>query len=161
MRIKRYLSIFLVALVSVFALGLANKEVKGNTQWWDYHETFDNSSLSGSYDDGTFTGVNGVDWTYVHARDEGDAPIDGKGIMLRRVAEKSSLSATFTNGIGEFSFEYRKAFTGGTARKYAVDVTHNGTTTTYDLPEFGSGSGAQDDIYEFTQELNLEGEIGR
>ena len=38
-------------------------------------------------------------------------------------------------------------------------IDENGNTTTYDLSEFGSGSGAQDDIYEFTQELNLEGEV--
>jgi uncharacterized repeat protein (TIGR02543 family) len=122
-------------------------------------ETFDASSATRSYADGSFTGVNGVVWTFVHARDEENTPIDGKGIMLRRAAEKSSLSATFTNGIGEFSFEYRKAFTGANPRKYAVDVTHNGTTTTYVLPEFGSGSGAQDDIYEFTQALNLTGTV--
>lgn len=88
-----------------------------------------------------------------------DYSIDGNGIMLRRVDESSSLSATFTSGIGEFSFEYRKAYTGGTARTYAVEVTHNENTTTYYLPEFGSGSGAQETIYEFTQALNLTGTV--
>src|SRR5690554_3923692 len=134
MRIKRYLSLFLVALVSVFALGLANKEVKGNTQWWDYHETFDDSSLSGSYDDGTFTGVNGVKWSYVHSRNEGDYSINDGGIMLRRADEPSSLTATFPNGIGEFSFDYRKAFTGSKLRTYSVGVTNGGSTTTYVIP---------------------------
>src|SRR5690606_6284910 len=48
-----------------------------------------------------------------------------------------------------FSFEYRKAHTSNAARNYKVDVTVNGQTTTYDLPVFGSGSGAQSDVYTF------------
>lgn len=125
----------------------------------EFHETFDNSTATASYGNGSFTGVNGVVWTFVHARDEEATPIDGKGIMLRRSDEPSSLSATFANGIVEFSFEYRKAFTSGTARKYSVDVTHNGETTTYELPQFGSGSGADDTAHSFKQLLNLSGEV--
>src|SRR5690606_16340359 len=56
---------------------------------------------------------------------------------------------TFTNGLAGFSFEYRKGYTGGRIRTYKVDVTANGTTTTYALPNFGEGSGAQTNVYTF------------
>lgn len=124
----------------------------------EYHETFDASTAAGSYGDGSFTGVNGVVWTYVHARNEDNFPIDDKGILLRRKDEPSSLSATFTNGIGEFSFEYRKAYTGNSARTYAVDVTHNGTTKTYTIPTFGA-DGEDATVHTFTQALNLTGTV--
>ncbi|MDD3739565.1 MAG: lamin tail domain-containing protein [Lentimicrobiaceae bacterium] len=128
-----------------------------------YTEKFNASNATASYGDGSFTGVNNVQWSYVHSRDEGSYAIEDKGIMLRRSDEPSSLSATFINGIGEFSFKYRKAFTAAKTRTYKVDVIHNGTTTTYDIPEFGSGNGAQTTIYTFPDpaplSLNLAGEV--
>ncbi len=157
-----------VKLVATFVLGEVTKTKEfivlvikegGDVQPETIIETFDASTATGQYGDGSFTGVNGVVWTYVHARDEGDTPIDGKGIMLRRADEPSSLSATFANGVKEISFQYRKAFTGQAARTYKVDVTNNGVTTTYDLPEFGAGTGAQTDVYTFSQVLNLTGEV--
>ena len=36
-----------------------------------FHETFDNSSATSSYSDGSFVGEEGLEWTYVHARNEG------------------------------------------------------------------------------------------
>src|SRR5690554_5912492 len=124
-----------------------------------YHETFDTSNATASYANGSFVGVNGVTWTYVHSRNEGDYSIDEKGIMLRHAGEPSSLSATFSNGLNDFSFEYRKAFTGGNTRTYKVDVTHNNETVTYDIPAFGEGSGADETVHVFTKELNLTGEV--
>src|SRR5690554_1727536 len=127
---------------------------------FEYVETFDSSNATGSYADGSFTGVNGVTWTYVHSRNEGDYPIDGKGIILRRNDEPSSLSATFQNGVGSFSFEYRKAFTGGTTRKYNVSVTDKvGSTITYEIPSFGGGSGEDATVHVFTKTLNMPGEV--
>src|SRR5690554_1866994 len=130
----------------------------------EHHETFNNSTATAEYEDGSFIGVNGVTWTYVHSRNEGsgtndDYSIEGKGIMLRHAGEPSSLSATFSNGVKTFSFEYRKAFTGGRARTYKVDVTHNGETVTYDIPAFGEGSGEDKTVHVFTKELNLTGEV--
>lgn len=123
-----------------------------------FTETF-GTDIKAAYSNGTFTGVNGVVWTYVHARNQETFGIDGTGIMLRRVAEGSSLSATFTTGISSFSFEYRKAFTGTGNRLYSVDVTNNGETTTYVIPPFGSASGADATVrtFELTG-LNLLGE---
>lgn len=125
----------------------------------EYHETFNTSTLGKSYGDATFTGVNGVSWSVVHGRNEDTFAIETTGIMLRRADEPSSLTGTFVNGIKTFTFQYRKAFTGDTARKYSVDVTNNGVTTTYVLPEFGSGTGDQPNVYTFTKELNLTGTV--
>lgn len=159
MRIKRYLSLFLVVLVSVFALGLAKKDVNAVTVW-DYHETFDASEATTSYADGSFTGVEGVVWYYGHSRNEGlktsdDYHIDGKGIMLRRASD-SYLEATFTNGIGSFIFNYRKAFTGGSVRQLEVIV--NGIQVVTSDP-FGSGSGEQATVYTLTHNINTAGPV--
>ncbi len=125
-----------------------------------YTEEFTTANIGASYVNGTYTGVNDIEWTYVHARDEGDYAIEGGGVMLRRVDESSSLSATFTNGISEFSFQYRKAYTAAKTRTYKVDVTNNGVTTTYDIPDFGGGSGAQTNVETFSKTaLNLTGEV--
>src|SRR5690606_24735905 len=55
-------------------------------------EDFETTDISGSYGDGSFTN-NGITWTYAHSRNEGDFPIDGKGLMLRRALD-SYLEAT-------------------------------------------------------------------
>jgi hypothetical protein len=121
-------------------------------------ETFE-TNIGTSYANGTFTGVNGVVWTYVHARNEDTFAITGTGIMLRRSDEPSSLQGVFTSGLNAISFEYRKAYTGATARTYSVDVTNNGTTNTHVIEAFGSGSGAQETVYTFSLTgLNLTGE---
>ena len=124
-----------------------------------FTETFATSTAGSSYGDGSFTGVNGILWTFVHARNEDTFPIDGEGILLRHASAPSSLSATFTTGITSFSFKYRKAYTGTAKRTYAVDVTHNGITTTYQIPEFGAGVAGDPTIYNFTKELNLTGTV--
>jgi len=127
-----------------------------------YTETFTGFDRS-TYGDGTFEGVEGIVWTYVHARDELEDfdleatvyyGIDGAGVMLRRSNEPSSLQATFPNGIVEFSFEHRKAYTGGTARTYSVDVTIGETTTTHVVTPFGSGTGLDETVHTFSLEVN-------
>ena len=123
-----------------------------------YTETFE-TNIGTSYANGTFTGVEGIEWTYVHARNVDVYGIDGTGIMLRRSDEPSSLAATFSNGIGTISFEYRKAYTGATERTYKVVVTVGGVDTEYIIPGFGSGTGANETIGTFTQELNLAGTV--
>lgn len=89
-------------------------------------ETFDNLDLSGTaYVDGSFVGVEGIEWNFVHVRNEGNFPIDGKGIMLRRADEPSSLSATLPNGIADFSVDTRKAFTGNAQRRLELVINGN------------------------------------
>src|SRR5690606_3858067 len=129
-----------------------------------FTETFDAATdmPSGSnYGDGEFTGVGGVKWTYVHAQTEGEFPIDGRGVLLRRANEPSSLTGKFENGIKSFSFEYRKAYTGSAKRTYKVDIIVDGEVVeSHDIPVFGEGSGADETVHEFKLEnLNLTGVV--
>ncbi|MFO7978946.1 MAG: choice-of-anchor J domain-containing protein [Bacteroidales bacterium] len=101
-------------------------------------ENFDAAGLTTTYADGSFTGDNSIVWNYVHSRDQGDYPIDGNGIMLRRADEPSSLSATFEGGIGDFSVDTRKAFTGNTQRR--LELVINGTVVAQFEPTYGDGT---------------------
>ncbi|NLC04166.1 MAG: hypothetical protein GX787_07810, partial [Tissierellia bacterium] len=120
--------------------------VEGQT----YKETFnsitvaDLTGYSGSY---KFDGVGGSKWDIV-ARTNMDAyAIDKQGFILRQSSDNGYIKVTLANGFLAFSFEYRKSWTGANAREYKVDITNNGVTVTYDIPKFGAGSGAQDNIY--------------
>lgn len=117
-------------------------------------EDFETTDISGSYGDGSFTN-NGITWTYAHSRNEGDFPIDGKGLMLRRALD-SYLEATIPAGAGVFSFEYRKAFTGGNERQLELIVNGVQVATT---PVFGDVSGEDPTIYTFTYVLNTTEEV--
>lgn len=130
-------------------------------------ETFDNSNLTGTYDDGSFIGDGSVEWTYVHSRDESTYPITGNGIMLRRSDEPSSLSATIQGGIGDFSVDTRKAFTGNSQR--ILELYINDILIETFEPAFADG---EDDTVipfevtgievdgEFTMELRVGGTPG-
>lgn len=80
--------------------------------------------------------------------------------MLRRASD-SYLEFTLEDGIVELSFEYRKAYTGGSPRQlevtFSVDGEDDIVRTT---DEFGEGSGAQDDIHKFIAEnLNINNKV--
>jgi hypothetical protein len=153
-----------VTLTATVTLGAASKEVTFDvlvgvpSSTTTFTETFE-TNIGASYVNGTFTGVNDIVWTYVHARNVDTYPITGTGILLRRSDEPSSLSATFANGIVSFSFQYRKAYTGATERTYIVQVTHNSVTTDYTIPGFGSGTGASETVGTFSLTLNLPGTV--
>ena len=124
--------------------------------WGQGTETFDNSTATSSYTDGSFSGNNGITWSYVHSRNEGDYPITGNGIMLRRADEPSSLSATIPGGIGDFSVDTRKAFTGDTQRK--LELVINGNVVAQFEPAFGSGADAT--IIPFVvNDINISGDV--
>src|SRR5690554_6102044 len=112
--------------------------------------------LTSNYENGSFIGADGVTFTYVHSRDEGNYSIDGKGIMLRRTDESSSIEFTLPNGVGNLSFDYKKAFTGGNERQLAVFV--NGVQE-YVTPGFGSGSGADATVYTFNENIDKAGPV--
>src|SRR5690606_18474573 len=124
-------------------------------------ETFDNAELTSSYTDGEFTGNDGIVWSYVHSRNEGSGtsdsfPIDGNGIMLRRANEPSSISATIQGGIGNFSVDTRKAFTGNSQRK--LELVINGEVVEQFEQAFGEGT--DDTVVPFAVEgINIEGEF--
>lgn len=138
---KKFYTLFAIAFSSlVFAQGV---------------ETFDTAEIGTQYSDGSFTGVNGIVWTYTQSRNEGlgteeDYSIDGKGLMLRRPAT-SALEGTITGGVGTISFEYRKAFTGGSERQLELYV--NGTVVaTSEI--FGAGSGADATVHTLSAVIN-------
>lgn len=106
-------------------------------------ETFE-TNIGTAYANGTFTGVNSVVWTYVHARNQDTHAIEGSGIMLRRGDEPSSISATINGGISSFSFDTRKAFTGNLERILKITITDENNvelfTMTTDVLAFGDGA---------------------
>lgn len=117
-------------------------------------EDFETTDISDTYSDGNFTN-NGITWTYGHSRNQGDFPIDGKGLMLRRALD-SYLEATIPAGAGVFSFEYRKAFTGGNERQLELIVNGVQVATT---PIFGTGSGEDTTVYTFTYVMDTTEEV--
>lgn len=85
-------------------------------------ETFDKAEIGKDYVNGSFIGNHGIEWSYVHSRDEDVSPIDGKGIMLRRPDEPSTIFATIDGGIKDFSVDTRMAFTGVAARSVGLFI---------------------------------------
>lgn len=115
-----------------------------------YTETFDNYVHPGavsSYFSSSFTGVENIAWTTVHARAAEDYEITGSGIVLRRIEEGSALVGTFPNGLSQFSFQYRKAFTGAAERK--LDIFVNGVLVST-TDGFGAVTGADATVYTYT-----------
>jgi cyanophycinase len=116
----------------------------------------------GNYGDGVFTNpASGITWTFAHARAEGTAggtsyPINGKGFMLRRLSAASSLQTTFPNGVGTFSFKYRKAHTGNEATRQ-ISVYVNGEER-FISPAFG-GAGNDKTVHTFSETINEAGPV--
>lgn len=122
-------------------------------------ETFDNATeLPGnSYSDGSFVGNDGITWEYTEARDEGSHAITGEGIMLRNNNEGGNLTATIQGGIGNFSVDTRKAFTGGGAR--GLELLINGVLIGDEFV-LNFESGEDPTIYPFeVNDINIEGEF--
>ena len=121
-------------------------------------ETFTaQTALTTSYANGGFAGETaGVAVAYVHSRDEENFGITGKGLMLRRSDEPSSVEFTIPNGVGSFTFKYRKAFTGGTnTRVLAVFIDGVQTTVT---PAFGA-AGEDTTVLTSTTAVNKAGSV--
>jgi len=94
-------------------------------------ETFDAfPETSSSYLDGSFTGVNGVVWTYDGAR--GDQTLDGKAFTLNRLSNdaNASLTATIQGGISSFSVQFYNAFSTGVAVELYINGVLIGTSVT-------------------------------
>ena len=90
-------------------------------------EDFTNSALTNSYATGSFNGNNSITWSYIASRNEDIYAISGKGIMLRRVADNSKItSSSISNGIGSFTCNLKKAFTGAGNRQ--VELFINGVS---------------------------------
>ncbi|WP_439128218.1 T9SS type A sorting domain-containing protein [Polaribacter sp.] len=102
-------------------------------------ETFDKSSITTSYADGSFVGENSITWSYIASRDaNGDNNNSGislPALMLRRSSDDSKVtSSTISGGIGDFSVKLYKGFTGGGNRQVELFVNgvSKGTSTPFD-----------------------------
>ena len=122
-------------------------------------EDFTNSAATATYADGSFVGNGGITWTYGHSRNQGtgtdDYSITGNGLMLRRASD-SYLEAVIPGGVGEFTFQYRKAFTGASERQLELLVNGVAVTTS---TAFGAASGAEATIYNFSHTVNQPGNV--
>lgn len=120
-------------------------------------ETFDNATdlpTGSTYGDGSFVGNDGITWNYIHAQSAVNYPIDGEGILFRRANEPSSISATIDGGIGNFSVDTRKAFTGSGQRK--LELVINGVLIEQFEPAFPNGG--SDTVFPFVvEDINIEG----
>jgi len=124
--------------------------------WAQGTESFDNSTATGSYADNSFVGDNGFPWSFGHSRDVDEYPITGNGLMLRRASD-SYLQAVIPNGIGDFSLEFRKAYTGTSARQLELIINGNQVATSI---EFGSNNGADNTVYTFSvPNVNVAGDV--
>lgn len=115
---------------------------------------FENVTLTTGYADSNCVD-NGITYTYTQARDQDTFYITNLGFMLRKASE-STLEWTIPNGIGDLSFQFRKAYSGGSERQLEIYV--NGTAVDSTIA-FGSGSGFQSDIYTYNGTINTSGAV--
>ncbi|HHV36738.1 MAG TPA: hypothetical protein GXX77_02750, partial [Candidatus Cloacimonetes bacterium] len=143
---KKLISIFIVSLMFV---GLA---------WAQGTLTFDedgwNLPTGSVYGDGS-NEVNGITWNYGHCQDAGQYSIEGTSLLLRRASD-GYLEATIPGGIGTFSFEYKKGYTGNAVRQ--LELIINGTQVAV-TDEFGTAEHNDADVvYTFSHEVNIPSE---
>jgi len=142
-------------------LFVAVMSLAATAQTTETFDAFDTTAAANGYVDGTFVGVGGITWTYGAARstntitEEGPYQITGNGFVLRRPST-SYLEATFPNGLSAFSFQYRKAFTGASARQLEVFVNGTSAGTT---PEFGTGTGDVATVFSYSLTINQAGPV--
>jgi hypothetical protein len=123
----------------------------------DKHESFYYSNATASYSDGSFTGDDGVEWFYYHSRNEGNFPIDGKGLIFRSQGDSSRITANIDQGISAFSVQLRKAYTSSTTRQVALFLNGELIATSQ---TFGNFSGEDETVFLFeVNEINMPGEI--
>ena len=103
--------------------------------WGQGSESFTNSNATTSYSANSFVGDASVTWSYIESRDEATFGITGKGLMLRRSSSSSRVtSSSVSGGIGNFTCDLRKAFTGAGNRQVELFVNgiSQGTSIAWD-----------------------------
>ncbi|NDI36484.1 chitobiase/beta-hexosaminidase C-terminal domain-containing protein [Chengkuizengella sediminis] len=153
MYMKKSLSIFMafVLVISLFSTSLMNIS---SAEQQTFVETLSNSDAPGNtYADGSFVGDNGITWSYVSARDESGYGIDENGLMLRNADSNSSIvSEVIPDGIGSFSVNLKKAFTGAGNRQVELFINgeSKGTSEAFD----------DNDVHTFSvDEMNIAGDV--
>ncbi len=114
-------------------------------------ETFDNSGLTGTYQDNFFVGDDEVTWNYEDARDEGTYSINGAGIIFRDTNGKI-YSETLSTGISDFSVKLKKgsATAGDRQVELFINDVSKGLSEVFD----------DDDTHTFTVNgINVEEDI--
>ncbi len=100
--------------------------------------------------------VNGITWEYGESQASDIYSIDNQGLLLRRASD-SYLQAIIPNGIGTFSFQYRKGYTSGADRELELIVDGQQKATT---GKFGNKASTDEtDVYDFSCEVNKEGSV--
>src|SRR5690554_784371 len=79
-----------------------------------YYETFDDNEIGGSYNDGTYEGVNGLVWSYKGVR--GDETIDGSALTFGTSSE-NYISTTIPEGISKVEFKVQNKYGGSSNRE--------------------------------------------
>ncbi len=123
-------------------------------------ENYDTRSLTpgNSYTTDNFNGVDGTIWDLEDGRvlDSGtnNVVIAGNTTVIRN--GEGGQTITFPNGVGTLSFQYRKAFTGGSTRTIELYVDGAQVDAT---PGFGTGSGSQTTVYNFSYDINSSNSV--
>ncbi|MFB1081749.1 chitobiase/beta-hexosaminidase C-terminal domain-containing protein [Jeotgalibacillus sp. JSM ZJ347] len=123
---KKHFSVF-VALVMVLSLLTPFSSVSKAAS---FTETFDNAPSSGSYQDTSFEGVNGVVWEYTDGRT--DRVITGKSLTIRNAGSYLK-SSPINKGISSLSFDLEREFTNTNTRQFEVYINDQLVGTTPDL----------------------------
>ena len=82
----------------------------------------------GTYGAGSYTGDNGVTWTYAEARTVTTTHnITGTSIGFADSGTRNVTATSTSNGVGDITFSMRSYFTGGNASDRTIQVYVNGT----------------------------------
>lgn len=117
---KIYLFLFITMFLTSFGWGQGN-------------ETFDNApNTSSSYTNSTFTGQDGSTWTMTQCRT--DQTITGKACMMGKDRTPIAYieSGSISGGIGNLTFNYKRAFSTNANFEVYINGTLKGTFTTSD-----------------------------
>jgi len=119
---QKLLTTLMLALMLVFF---------GKGVWGQGNETFDNAPNTGStYTTTTFTGQDGSTWTMTQCRT--DQTITGKACMMGKDRTPMAYieSGSISNGIGNLTFNYKRAFTTNANFEVYINSVLKGTFTT-------------------------------
>lgn len=153
-KVKKLLSLIVLSLFMMTGLAWAQGTL-------NFDEVDDNENklwnlpAPNTYGSGSVE-VNGITWEYGESQASDIYSIDNQGLLLRRASD-SYLQAIIPNGIGTFSFQYRKGYTSGADRELELIVDGQQKATT---GKFGNKASTDEtDVYDFSCEVNKEGSV--
>lgn len=120
-----------------FKLLLLSFLLSATLGWGQGNETFTNlNAPTGAYGNGSYTGDNGVVWTYSEARSvDATDNITGRSIGLRDTGTRFIRANSGANGVGDLTYTISSYFTGGTASNRTVEIYVNSILKeTFTLP---------------------------